>query len=104
MRPDAGHVEGALRALTDLRFPGWGYYAGSNIGMGQDTSAWEDTCSSSHQDDISGVGWQHAWDSRQSGDYGGIPVFFIGRAALLANKRAAGRAKDLADVEALESR
>jgi len=30
-----------------------------------------------------------------------VPVFFIGRDALLANKQAAGRAKDLADVEAL---
>jgi hypothetical protein len=30
-------------------------------------------------------------------------VPFIGRNALLANKRAAGRAKDLADVEALEA-
>ena len=31
-----------------------------------------------------------------------MPVFFIGRGALIANKRAAaGRTKDLADVEAL---
>jgi hypothetical protein len=32
----------------------------------------------------------------------GHPVPFIGLHALLANKRAAGRAKDLADVEALD--
>jgi hypothetical protein len=29
-------------------------------------------------------------------------VFFIGREALIANKRAVGRVRDLADVEALE--
>jgi len=34
---------------------------------------------------------------------GGLRVPVIGRAALLANKRASGRAKDLADVDALES-
>ena len=33
----------------------------------------------------------------------GIDVRVIGRAALLANKRATGRAKDAADVEALEA-
>ena len=51
--------------------------------------------------EISGVPWNVAWESRQAGNYGGIPTYFIGREALLANKRAAGRAKDLADIEAL---
>jgi hypothetical protein len=36
------------------------------------------------------------------GYYGDVPVRFIGLGDLLANKRAAGRPKDLADVEALE--
>ena len=31
-----------------------------------------------------------------------VPVFYIGKAELVRNKRAAGRAQDLADVEALE--
>ncbi|HUE23161.1 MAG TPA: hypothetical protein VMQ86_15855 [Bryobacteraceae bacterium] len=50
---------------------------------------------------ISGVNWHSAWDSRRPGFCADVPVFFIGRDALLANKQAAGRAKDLADVEAL---
>ena len=50
---------------------------------------------------ISGLSWSAAWNSRQSGKYGDVSVFFIGREALMANKRAAGRAKDLADIEAL---
>jgi hypothetical protein len=32
---------------------------------------------------------------------GGRPIPFLGRDALIANKRAAGRLKDLADIEAL---
>jgi hypothetical protein len=34
----------------------------------------------------------------------GLEVPFIGREALLANKRATGRPKDLADIDALERR
>jgi len=54
--------------------------------------------------EISGVSWSAAWESRQAGNYGGVATHFIGRDALLANKRAAGRAKDLADIEALSGK
>jgi hypothetical protein len=50
---------------------------------------------------ISGVSWEAAWDSRQLGAYGSVPVYFLGREAFIVNKRAVGRAKDLADIEAL---
>jgi hypothetical protein len=50
---------------------------------------------------IDGVTWDEVWGSRQMGPFGGQQVPFIGRDAFLRNKRAAGRAKDLADIEAL---
>ncbi|MGC9971676.1 MAG: hypothetical protein ABSE56_13930 [Bryobacteraceae bacterium] len=50
---------------------------------------------------ISGVSWEAAWESRQLGAYGSAPVYFLGRDAFIANKRAVGRPKDLADIEAL---
>jgi hypothetical protein len=50
---------------------------------------------------LSGIRWQDAWPHRAVGDYGGVPVGFIGRSEFLANKRATGRQKDLADIEAL---
>jgi len=50
---------------------------------------------------ISGVPWDEAWESKRPGKYGIASVFFLGREAFLKNKRASGRAKDLADVEAL---
>ena len=50
---------------------------------------------------ITGVCWSEAWASRQQGAYGGVPVFFIGLSALLANKAAAARPKDVADIKAL---
>jgi hypothetical protein len=50
---------------------------------------------------ITGVTWEEAWASRQPGAYGHAAVSFLGRDALLANKQATGRAKDLADIAAL---
>ena len=51
---------------------------------------------------ISGVGFEDAWSSRLVVEVDGLPVPFLGRHALAQNKRAAGRAKDLVDVELLE--
>jgi hypothetical protein len=42
-----------------------------------------------------------AWRDRYEQTVRGLTVPFLGRAALLQNKRATGRLKDLADVEAL---
>ena len=42
-----------------------------------------------------------AWADRITHEVEGLSIPFIGRAALVKNKRAAGRAKDLADLEAL---
>jgi hypothetical protein len=54
---------------------------------------------------ISGVpDFDAAWQDRVVAIVRERQVPFLGRAALLANKRATGRLKDLADVEALEGR
>lgn len=50
---------------------------------------------------IDGVTWDDVWASREVGSLGPRAVAFIGREAFLRNKRAAGRPKDLADVDAL---
>ncbi|MEO8482591.1 MAG: hypothetical protein ABI634_10305 [Acidobacteriota bacterium] len=50
---------------------------------------------------IDGVTWEEVWQSRAAGTLGSRTVAFIGREVYLRNKRAAGRAKDLADIEAL---
>lgn len=53
--------------------------------------------------EISGVTFEQAWKTRLEVELLGASLAFLGRDALLANKRAAGRPKDLADVAALES-
>lgn len=47
---------------------------------------------------IDGVSFEDAWPQRIELDIGAITVPVIGRAQFLANKRAAGRPKDLGDV------
>jgi hypothetical protein len=50
---------------------------------------------------ISGVRWEDASAGRVAGSYGGVSTYFLGRGEFIANKRASGRKKDLADLEAL---
>ena len=50
---------------------------------------------------ITGVSWEEAESGKAGGFYGEVPVFFLGRDHYVRNKRAIGRKKDLADLEAL---
>lgn len=50
---------------------------------------------------ISGAVFEDAWPRRVMRDVAGVPIPFLDRETLVANKRASGRRKDLADLEAL---
>jgi hypothetical protein len=50
---------------------------------------------------VSGVTFDEAWRERVEDHFEEVRVPFIGRAAFIRNKRASGRKKDLADLEAL---
>jgi hypothetical protein len=52
---------------------------------------------------ISGVDYPAAAADAVDGAYGDVPVRFLGRRALITNKKASGRPKDLADVDQLTS-
>lgn len=54
--------------------------------------------------EISGVDFDDAWDSRVLQEAEGLTIPFLGRQALLRNKQASGRIKDLADIELLRKR
>ena len=51
---------------------------------------------------VSGLTFEEAWDTRHEGVLLDVPVAFLGREALIRNKRATGRRKDLDDADALE--
>jgi hypothetical protein len=50
---------------------------------------------------LTGLTWEKAQAGRAEGLYGDVIVFYLGRPQLVANKRATGRKKDIADLEAL---
>jgi len=50
---------------------------------------------------ISGVVWENAFSSRVKGQYGDVPVYYIGLDQFIKNKKSIGRIKDMADLEAL---
>ena len=50
---------------------------------------------------LTGVSWEETVAGRTAGSYGDVPVHYIGRGQFIANKRATGRKRDLADLEAL---
>jgi len=52
---------------------------------------------------LTALSFDEAWDSRSEGLFGGLACPFLGREALIRNKLALGRPRDLADVEMLRS-
>jgi hypothetical protein len=51
--------------------------------------------------EITGVSFDDAWAGREAADLEGVAVHFLGRDALVRNKQATGRPKDLADIARL---
>lgn len=52
---------------------------------------------------IDGVEFDNAWESRIEMNWGSLPVKVISKQLLIKNKRALGRARDIADAEELEN-
>jgi len=50
---------------------------------------------------LTGLSWQEAFSGKVQGAYGDVPVYYLGRKEFISNKKALGRKKDLADIEAL---
>jgi hypothetical protein len=50
---------------------------------------------------LTAIDWKKAQTSKVQGNYGNTTAYFISKEDFIANKRALGRKKDLADIEAL---
>ena len=50
---------------------------------------------------LTAVPWEKAFADKAAGKYGQTQVYFIGKQDLITNKKALGRKRDLADLEAL---
>lgn len=101
IHPESEHVARLLRAVKRFGFPSEEVTPEDLLARSKILQLGRSPVQIHIMTSISGVSWEDAWKSRESAMYSGLPVLVIGRSALLANKTAAGRAKDVADVEAL---
>jgi len=102
MRPDLENAKRVLAALNDFGFPSMGFGPEGIAVPDQVVQLGVPPVRIDILTSISGVSWEEAWASRVSGKIGGVPVQVIGRDAYIANKRAAGRPKDLVDADEVE--
>ena len=50
---------------------------------------------------LTGLTWEQVASHKVKGEYGDIPVYFIGKTEFIINKKSLGRHKDLADIESI---
>jgi hypothetical protein len=98
VRPDSANAERVLKSLRMFGFGNLDIAAddltapGKVIQLGREPNRIDILTS------VTGVTFENAWTSRSVGKLDGIDVQFIGLDALLKNKDATGRSKDLIDA------
>jgi hypothetical protein len=101
VEPTAENAAAVLQALDDFGFGGVGLTVEDFSPPGKVVQLGVAPNRVDLMTAIDGVSFGDAWTTRVPGTFGAVPVFYLGRDAFLANKRAAGRPQDLADIDAL---
>lgn len=101
VKPDESNAVNLLKALDNFGFGSMGLTIGDFAKPGKEAKLGYPPVRIDIITSITGVSWEDAYSHSVSGNYGDVPVKFLGKNELIANKRAIGRHKDLADVEAL---
>jgi hypothetical protein len=101
VRPDSENAKCILRALDEFGFGSLGLqvedFAASDkvVQLGVAPVRIDIVTS------LTGVSWNDAAAGRVAGPYGGLKVYYLGKREFILNKRALGRKKDIADLEAI---
>jgi hypothetical protein len=103
IRPTHENALKILSALTDFGFGSLGISTTDFEQPGQVVQLGTPPVRIDLLTSISGVSWDEANAGKVPAKYGDVPVHYLGLAQYTANKRAIGRAKDLADLEAIEA-
>jgi hypothetical protein len=101
VRPTAGNAERLLAALAAFGFPTGELRAQDLTNPDRIVQMGVEPVQIHVMSAISGVTWDEAKAGCQAGRCGSHDLPFIGRRDFVKNKRASGRLKDLADIEAL---
>jgi hypothetical protein len=101
IRPTVDNARRALTAIAEFGFPTAPLTAADIVSGTKVIEMGVAPVQIHVMSDISGVTWDEVWANREIGTLGPHAIAFIGRETFLRNKRAAGRPKDLADIDAL---
>lgn len=101
VRPDPANASRIIAALDEFGFGSVGLTAADFEEIDQVVQLGVPPVRVDLITSLTGVGWEEAFAGRAEGKYGDVPVHYLGRRQLVGNKRALGRRKDLADIEAL---
>ncbi|HYK89269.1 MAG TPA: hypothetical protein VE398_10890 [Acidobacteriota bacterium] len=103
VRPTHENAERVLRALKEFGSP---LFDLSSEDLTRNGTVFQIGIAPSRIDiltSITGVGWNEAWVGRLTLNIADVRVAVLGRSEFIANKRATGRPRDLADIAMLES-
>lgn len=101
VKPDEENAVRILRALEEFGFGSLGLTAGDFKVPGLIVQLGVPPVRVDLITSISGVSWEEAASGSVTTTYGTVPVRILGRAEFIKNKKAVGRARDIADIEAI---
>jgi len=101
VKPDKANAAKVIQALTDFGFGSMGLAAFDFESPDTVVQLGVSPVRIDIMTSISGIDWDSAFSNSEDGFYGDVPVKYIGRSEFILNKRASGRKKDIADLEAL---
>jgi hypothetical protein len=101
VRPDSENAQRVLRALDEFGFGSLGLTVEDFTALDKVVQLGVLPVRVDIVTSITGVSWEEAAAGQVKGNYGDVVVRYLGRKEFIQNKRALGRKKDLADLEAL---
>lgn len=97
-----GNAERLLKALSDFGFGDLALTKGDFIKSGDVVQLGISPVRIDLMTSVTGVDFAPAWENRVTGNFGGVPAYFISKTDLIRNKAAVGRKQDLSDIEKLQ--
>jgi hypothetical protein len=101
VKPDGDNAQKILKALDDFGFGDLDLSSDDLTLPGREIQLGVSPVRIDIMTSLIGLTWEQAAANKVKGDYGDVPVYFIGKEDFIANKKAMGGHRDLADIEAL---
>ena len=101
VRPSPDNAKAILAALADFGFASLGLSEGDFLQPDRVIQLGVPPVRIDLLTSLTGLTWEEANVHRIADQYGDVPVHFIGKTEYIRNKKATGRKKDEADIEAL---